>query len=315
MSGSNTDLSSSVRLTLPDREPEPQELTDGQQSSWDNFSLLLVGQGNALRKYSSPMNVQTVSSALQGDLDRECQIKTTLDDTIEEDVFTIGEQESKSPISTGISPTTCVCLYKVEPTFLDDPVRRADLARALPSMHVVVFVCSTDSERSRSDAVAQYENQWIPFVNCHANRHMFRVLVVPPSAASAPGCDIQVKPIEMGGNVRMHVKSISNSDDARAFSLGLLASIRSRFAETERNLLSSPSQPSASSSLPFTGTGTRILQSFSEASQVANNCISLTDVLPQMGFGSDATKLNPQTPFTAYVSLDLTITIIAFVHW
>ncbi len=310
MSEATTELSSSVRPTIP--ESQSQELTGGQQSSRDSFSLLVVGQGKALRKLSSPMNVQALSSlgshsstssALPGELDRDSQVKSTLDSTIEEDVFTFGQQESKSITPTDISPTTFVCLYKVEPTFLDDPVRRADLARALPSMHAVVFVCSTEDKHDFSDSATQYESQWIPFVNGHANRHMLRAFVVPPSTASAPGCDIQVKPIEKGGDVQMHVKNISNSDDVRAFSLELLPSIRSRFTATERSLLSSSQSPSASFSLPSTGTGTRTLLSFSKASQAGSIPIALIDVLPQMQAGSDATKLHHQTPFTAYVSL------------
>ncbi len=221
-----------------------------------------------------------------------------------------GEQESKSSTPTNMPLTTCVCLYKVEPTFLDDPLRRADLARALPSMHAIVFVYSAEDKHSCSNPAAQYESQWTSFVNGHANRHILRAVVVPPSTAPAPGCDVQVKPIELSGDMQMHVKNISKSDDVRNFSVELLPSIRPRFTETEWNLLSSPSLPSGSSSLPSTtGTRTRTLQSFSEASQVANNCINLTDVLPQMRVGSDATKLHSQTPFTAYVSLDLAITI------
>ncbi len=317
---SESDLSSSSHLTLPGSQP--QGLTNGQHSSGSCFSLLLVGQGRALRKCSSPMDAQTVSplgsssstsSASQGDLDRDSQVKSTLDSTIEEDMFTFGEQESKLPIPIGISPTTRVCLYKVEPNFLDNPVRRADLARALPSMHAIVFVYSAEDKHSCSNPAAQYERQWVSFVNRHANRHMLRALVVPPSTAPAPGCNVQVKPIDMGGDVQMHVKNISNSDDVRALSLELLPSIRSRFTETAWNLLSSQLS-SASSSLPSTGTRTRKLQSFSEASQVGNNCISLTDVMMQMQAGSDATKLHPQTPLTAYVSLNLTITVIAMVH-
>ncbi len=306
MSESTTDPSSSVRLTLPGSQP--QELTNGQQSSRNSLSLLVVGQGKALRKYSFPRSLETVSSlgspqssthsALQGDP----EVKSTLDSTIEEDVFTFGEQEPKSIISMGISPTTCVCLYKVEPTFLDDPLRRADLARALPGMHAVVFVCSTENRHDFSDSTTRYESQWMPFINGHANRHMLRAFVVPPSTASAPGCDIQVKPIKMGGDVQMHVKNISNSDDVRAFSLEMLPSIRSRFPATERSLLSSSQSPFVSSSLPSTGTGTRTLLSFSEASQAGSIPIALIDVLPQMQAGSYATKLHPQTPFTAYVS-------------
>ncbi len=315
MSESNPELSSSVRLTPP--ESQPQELTNGRQSSWNSFSLLLIGQGRALRKYPSPMDVQTASSlgshspASQGELDRDSQVKSTLANTIEEDVFTFGEQESKSVIPTHISPTTCVCLYKVEPNFLDDPLRRADLSRALPSMHAVVFVYSAEDKHNHSDPGAQYESQWISFVNAHANRHMLRAVVVPPSAAPAPGCDVQVKPIEMGGDVQMYVKNISNVDDVRAFSLELLPSIRFCLAKTEQSLLSSSQ---LSSTLSSTGAGTRTLLSFSKARQFENTRITLMDVLPQMQAGNDATKLHPQTPFTSYVPSYSTITIISMVH-
>ncbi len=312
---SESDLSSSSHLTLPGSQP--QELANDQQPSGDCFSLLFVGQERVLRKCSSPMDAQTVSSlgspsstssASQGD--RDSQVKSTLDSTIEEDVFTFGEQESKSITPTDMPPTTRVCLYKVEPNFLDNPLRRADLARALPSMHAVVFVYSAEDKHNGSDPAAEYERQWISFVNAHANRHMLRAVVVPPSTAPAPGCNVQVKPIELSGDMQMHVKNISKSDDVRNFSVELLPSIRSRFTETEWNLLSSPSLSSAFSSLPSTtgtstgtgtGIGTRTLQSFSEASQVGNNCINLTDVMMQMRVGSDATKLHSQTPFTAYV--------------
>ncbi len=45
------------------------------------------------------------------------------------------------------------------------------------------------------------------------------------------------------------------------------------------------------------------------------NRVTLRDVLPQMQAGNDATKLHPQTPFTAYVPSYSTITIIAMVHF
>ncbi len=44
-------------------------------------------------------------------------------------------------------------------------------------------------------------------------------------------------------------------------------------------------------------------------------CVTVMDVLPQMQAGSDATKLHPQTPFTAYVPSFSTKTVIAMVHF
>ncbi len=214
-------------------------------------------------------------------------------------MFALAEGEIKSINPIDSPPSTRVCLYKVEPTFLDDPVRRADLARALPSVHAVVFVCRAEDNHNRLDAVAQSEASWLPFVNEHANRHMLRAFVVPPSTASGPGWDVQVKPTGMSENVQMHVKNISNSDDVRAFSLELLQSTRSCLTETERILFSSPPLLSTSSDLP--STSTRTLRSFSEASQTGNNRVTLMDVLPQMQVGSHATKLHPQTPLTLYV--------------
>ncbi len=302
MNGPKSGVSSSF---CPSRL-QPQKLTQDTQSC-DSFVLLFVGQGDVLRKYSSPVNVQRVSSSSSSaststtsvfdSFVDDSGVKLTVDNTIEEDVFTLAEEK----INLDLPPSTRVCLYKVERTFLDDPARRADLARALPSMHAVVFVCSAEDKRNRFDAVAQYEGRWLLFVNEHANRHMLRAFVVPPSTASAPGWDVHVKPSVTSKNVQMHVKNVSNSDDVRAFSLGLLQSTRSCLTETERTLFLSPLRLSASSDLPSTS-GTRTLLSFSEASQVANTHITLMDVLPQMQAGSDATKLHPQTPFTAYVT-------------
>ncbi len=294
MSESKVDISSPS--ILPGSESE--SLNSGLQSC-GAFSLLLVGQGKVLRKYSSPKNVSaststSTSKASKGD----STVKSTQDHTIEEDVFTLGEQESKSSNPRQLSHLTRVCLYKVEPTFLEDPMRRADLARALPTMHAVVFVCSTEDKHNRSDPVAQYEGSWLPFVNEHANRHMLRAFVVPPSTASAPGCDVQVKPTEMGGNVHMCVKNVSNSDDVRGLSIELLQLIRSSLPGLElHSLLSSQALPSASSDLP--STGTRTLLSFSEASQVGNDRISLADVMIQMQVSSNASKLLPSTSFTS----------------
>ncbi len=46
-----------------------------------------------------------------------------------------------------------------------------------------------------------------------------------------------------------------------------------------------------------------------------DNPVTLLDVLPQIQAGSDATKLHPQTPFTAYVPSYSTIIVIAMVHF
>ncbi len=296
MSESKAELSSSAHLTLPPGS-QSQKLKDGPQSC-ESFSLLFIGRGNVLRKSYASVNVETPSSTSTSPskaFKEDSNLKASQDDTIEEDVFTLGEVESKTVDPLHASSSTSVFLYKVEPTFLDDPVRRADLARVLPSMHAVVFVCRAEDRHNRFDAVAQSEASWLPFVNEHANRHMLRAFVVPPSTASAPGWDVQVKPGDVGKNVQMHVKNISNSDDVRAFSLELLQPIRSSLPESERSLFSS-----TFSDLP--STGTRRLMRFSEASQAGNNRITVADVLQQMQAGDDVSKLHHQTPFTSYVS-------------
>ncbi len=311
MSESKAELSSSVHLTLPVGS-QSQEVRNGPRSC-NSFSLLFIGQGNVLRKSLAPANVEkpsstSTSTSTSQSLTEASSIKSSLEDTIEEDVFTLAEEETKSINPIDLPTSTRFCLYKVEPTFLDDPVRRADLARVLPRIDAVVFVCRAEDNDNRFDAVAQSEASWLPFVNEHANRHMLRAFVVPSSSASAPGWDAQVKPSVTSNNVQMHVKNITNSDDVRSFARELLLPIQSSLPESERGLLLSPLLQSASSDLPST-TGTRTLLSFSEASQVGNTHITLIDVLPQMQAGSDATKLHPQTPFTAYVLFHITVLI------
>ncbi len=314
MDGAETVLPTSQTL-LTGSQSQPHKPTNDPQSS-DRFSLLFVGQGNVLRKSLAPANVEkpsSTSTSTSQPLTETSSIKSSQDNTIEEDVFTLGEEENKSIDPLHASPSTSVYLYKVEPTFLDDPVRRADLARVLPRIDAVVFVCRAEDNDNRLDAVAQSEASWLPFVNEHANRHMLRAFVVPPSTASAPGWDAQVKPSVTSNNVQMHVKNISNSDDVRFFARELLQSIASPLLASERGLSSSPQLTSASSDLTST-TGPRTLLSFSETSQVGNTHITLMDVLPQMQAGNDVMKFCSQTPFTSYVTLHTVITLCTTTH-
>ncbi len=329
MSESKTEESSPVHSIHPEPKAHISNLiatvSDGLQSR-DTVALLFIGSGQILRKHFTPPHVQTPSlsstdaeansSTLSASTSKApseaSKVKSYLDNTIEEDVFTLGEEENKSNNSMNLSPFTRMCVYKVEPTFLDDPLRRADLARALPSMHAVVFVCSPDSKNNSPDVVAQYDSQWMPFVNGHANRRMLRAFVVPPSSASAPGCDAQVKTASMAEDAHMHVKNIVNSEDVRAFSLDLFHQFQSSLPESERGLLSASPLPSASYGLPSTGTGTRTLLSFSEATHASNDRITVSDVLQQMQAGDDVSKLHHQTPFTSYVSSLMSSVFFAF---
>ncbi len=163
----------------------------------------------------------------------------------------------------------------VDPIYVEDPVRRADIARALPGMHAVVFVCDAESKGAgkkkrgtrnvRSD-ISYFENKWMKLLNEQGNRHTLQVFVIPKSPSLAPGCDVQIKPV-VKTDAKTHVlfqdNTSASSYDVRTTMKELIHLIQPSLSPSETQALLS--QQASSSTPQLNSSGKDVYSSLSEA--------------------------------------------------